>query len=82
MEPRHLHPPQYCYGGRVGGYETLKEPPMNLGLRAVYLAYADPFTKKRVEIHAPTENFLKEYGFAVSGEERDKGWAARRRPTT
>jgi hypothetical protein len=64
MEPRHLHPPQYCYGGRVGCYETLKEPPMNLGLRAVYLAYADPFTKKRVEIHAPIENFLKEFGFA------------------
>jgi hypothetical protein len=35
-----------------------------------------------VEIHAPTESFLKEYGFAVSGEERDKGWAALlRRPT-
>jgi 23S rRNA-/tRNA-specific pseudouridylate synthase len=65
MEPRHLHPPQYCYGGRVGCYETLKEPPMNLGLRAVHLAYADPFTKRRVEIHAPTENFLKEYGFAL-----------------
>jgi hypothetical protein len=32
-----------------------------------------------VEIHAPTENFLKEYGFAVSGEERDKGWAAQQR---
>jgi RluA family pseudouridine synthase len=35
----------------------------NLALRAVRLAYADPFTKKRVEIHAPTESFLKEYGF-------------------
>jgi RluA family pseudouridine synthase len=34
-----------------------------LGLRAVRLAYADPFTKRRVEIHAPTENFLKEFGF-------------------
>jgi hypothetical protein len=39
-------------------------------------------TKRRVKIHAPTENILKEYGFAVSGEERDKGWAAQqRRPT-
>jgi len=37
---------------------------MNLGLRAVYLAYADPFTKRRVEIHAPIEIFLKEFGFA------------------
>ena len=35
----------------------------NLALRAVRLAYTDPFTKKRVEIHAPTEKFLKEYGF-------------------
>jgi 23S rRNA-/tRNA-specific pseudouridylate synthase len=34
-----------------------------LGLRAVRLAYADPFTKKRVDIRAPTEKFLKEYGF-------------------
>src|SRR5208282_1428329 len=29
-----------------------------LGLRAVRLAYVDPFTKRRVEIHAPTESFL------------------------
>jgi RluA family pseudouridine synthase len=34
-----------------------------LGLRAVQLAYFDPFIKKRVEIRAPTETFLKEYGF-------------------
>jgi hypothetical protein len=32
-------------------------------LRAVRLAYADPFTRRRVDIHAPKENFLKEYGF-------------------
>ena len=35
-----------------------------LGLRAVRLAYVDPFTKRRVEIHAPTEDFLKEFGFS------------------
>jgi len=34
-----------------------------LGLRAVRLAYFDPFTKTRVEIRAATEQFLKEYGF-------------------
>ena len=34
-----------------------------LGLRAVRLAYIDPFTKKRVDIHAPTDGFLKEFGF-------------------
>lgn len=35
-----------------------------LGLRAIELAYPDPFTKRRVEIHAPVESFLKEFGFA------------------
>jgi RluA family pseudouridine synthase len=39
------------------------EGDLPLGLRAVRLAYVDPFTKRRVEIHAPTEKFLKEYGF-------------------
>lgn len=34
-----------------------------LGLRAVRLAYANPFTRRRVDIRAPVENFLKEYGF-------------------
>jgi RluA family pseudouridine synthase len=39
------------------------EGKLSLGLRAVRLAFVNPFTKKRVEIHAPTEKFLKEYGF-------------------
>jgi RluA family pseudouridine synthase len=34
-----------------------------LGLRAAQLAYVDPFTKRGVQINAPTENFLKEFGF-------------------
>jgi RluA family pseudouridine synthase len=38
---------------------------LELGLRAVRLAYKDPFTQKRVEIGAPTESFLKEYGFKL-----------------
>ncbi|MFZ0827393.1 MAG: RluA family pseudouridine synthase [Verrucomicrobiia bacterium] len=38
---------------------------LELGLRAVRLAYLDPFTKKRVEIRALTESFLKEYGFKL-----------------
>jgi len=45
------------YGRQTGKLE--------FGLRAVRLAYTDPFTKKRVEIHAPTEKFLKEYGFSL-----------------
>lgn len=36
---------------------------LELGLRAVRLAYADPFTRRRVDIQAPKEYFLKEYGF-------------------
>lgn len=43
------------YGGMKSGFR--------LGLRAVRLAYFDPFTNRRVEIHAPPEGFLKEYGF-------------------
>jgi len=39
------------------------EKNFQLGLRAVWLAYTDPFIKRRVEIHAPTGTFLKEYGF-------------------
>jgi len=39
------------------------ERDLPLGLRAVRLAYVDPFTKRHVEIQAPAENFLKEYGF-------------------
>ena len=40
-----------------------REGKLPLGLRAMTLAYADPFTKKRVEIHAPMKEFLKEFGF-------------------
>jgi 23S rRNA pseudouridine1911/1915/1917 synthase len=39
------------------------EKNLQLGLRAVRLAYSNPFTKTRVEIQAPTEVFLKEFGF-------------------
>ena len=43
------------YGRQIGKLE--------FGLRAVRLAYTDPFTKKRVEINAATKYFLKDYGF-------------------
>ncbi len=36
-----------------------------LALRAVRLAYRDPFTQRPVEILAPTEPFLRTFGFAV-----------------
>ena len=38
---------------------------LSLGLRAVRLAYFDPFTRARVEIQAPTEKFLKEFGLSL-----------------
>lgn len=36
-----------------------------LGLRAVGLAYTDPFTKRSVRIHAPIEEFYRSYGFKL-----------------
>jgi 23S rRNA pseudouridine1911/1915/1917 synthase len=37
----------------------------HLGLRSVGLDYADPFTHRRVEIRAPIEAFMREYGFEL-----------------
>jgi len=34
-----------------------------LGLRAVGLAYLNPFTRQTVQIRAPMEQFVREYGF-------------------
>lgn len=47
------------------GDELYGQPENNrpLGLRAVRLAFVNPFTKKPVEIRAPRENFLREFGF-------------------
>jgi 23S rRNA pseudouridine1911/1915/1917 synthase len=36
-----------------------------LGLRAVGLAYSDPFTRRRVQIHAPVAGFCREYQFDI-----------------
>ena len=47
------------YGPRA----AKKEP--ELGLRAIYLAYVDPFVRRRVEIRAPVEEFAREYGFDI-----------------
>ena len=35
-----------------------------LGLRAVRLEYEDPFTRRRIVITAPTEDFVRAFGFA------------------
>lgn len=36
-----------------------------MGLRAVRLTFADPFTRKLIDIRAPMEKFCREYGFEV-----------------
>jgi RluA family pseudouridine synthase len=46
-----------------GRRKSREEEKIPLGLRAVRLAYADPFTRRHVDIQAPTETFLREYGF-------------------
>jgi RluA family pseudouridine synthase len=40
---------------------------LSLGLRAVRLEFVNPFTRKRVDIRAPQEWFLKEFGFEKKG---------------
>jgi 23S rRNA pseudouridine1911/1915/1917 synthase len=39
------------------------EGKLPLGLRAIKLAYLDPFTRRRVEISASADEFLEEFGF-------------------
>lgn len=54
--------------GSFPGTERVRpvaERPANLGLRAVRLSYQDPFTGRRVQICAPIEPFVREYGFAL-----------------
>jgi RluA family pseudouridine synthase len=51
-----------CIGDELYGRP---ERGVELGLRAVRLAYQDPFTRRRVEIRAPVEAFCREYGFDI-----------------
>lgn len=41
------------------------ENELPLALRAVGLGYTDPFTRRRVEIRAPVDEFVHEYGFDI-----------------
>ena len=60
----HLQQAGYpCVGDGI--YSAMREDKFELGLRAVRLAYTDPFTRRRVEIRAPVENFCREYGFEI-----------------
>jgi hypothetical protein len=46
-------------------------------LRAVRLAYKDTFTRRPINILAPVENFLKEFGFTLSKELQQEKWVRR-----
>jgi 23S rRNA-/tRNA-specific pseudouridylate synthase len=37
-----------------------------LALRAVEVAFRDPFQKRMIRIEAPARDFLDEYGFSIS----------------
>ncbi len=55
-------------GYAVVGDELYGPPAGNavqLGLRAVQLAYRDPFTRRPVRISAPVEEFCRQYGFTI-----------------
>ena len=56
------------------------EKGFRLGLRAVRLAYRDTFTRKPVNIIAPAQFFLDEYGFTLSEEQRKEKWSFRPPP--
>lgn len=42
-----------------------RPPRTEMGLRAVRLGFADPFTRRPVDIRAPLDKFCKEYGFDI-----------------
>ncbi len=48
-------------GDQIYGPPRANHP--GLGLRAVGLAYLNPFTRQPIQIWAPLEQFLREYGF-------------------
>lgn len=49
-------------GDELYGSKARKEP----GLRAIELAYIDPFTRRGVRIRAPIEEFCRSYGFEIT----------------
>jgi len=53
------------------------EKGFRLGLRAVRLAYKDTFTRRPVNILAPAQDFLKEFGFKLTPELEKEKWVRR-----
>ena len=54
-------------GDELYGSFSAARPGPDLALRAVGLAYTDPFTRRRVRVYAPTEAFCRAYGFKPTG---------------
>jgi 23S rRNA-/tRNA-specific pseudouridylate synthase len=52
-------------GDRLYGPQAATDE-AELGLRAVRLAYVDPLTRQHVEIRAPSEEFVRRYGFDLT----------------
>lgn len=67
------------YGPRPAA-GTGRPPDPGLALRAIWLGYQDPFTRRRIEIKAPTGGFLKEFGFAPEPAARPPAPAPAPRP--
>jgi 23S rRNA pseudouridine1911/1915/1917 synthase len=42
-----------------------RPPRTEMGLRAVRLGFADPFTRRPIDIRAPLDKFCREYGFDI-----------------
>ena len=57
---------------RIAASKFLPADSYTLGLRAVYLAYQNPFDRRAVRIAAPTGEFVQAFGFAPLNEERSK----------
>lgn len=61
--PPRTHPQPGVPPARKGAKPTANRPPA-MALRSVALAYTDPFTRRRVRIVAPWQDFASSYGFA------------------
>lgn len=57
----------YGSAARETGPHEATESPFPLALRAVRLAYQDPFRRRPVCIEAPADDFLRAFGFSLIG---------------
>jgi RluA family pseudouridine synthase len=54
--------------------EIFNLPGSALALRAVKLAYPDPFQKKLIRLEAPWDDFVRKHGFAPAHVSLDRDW--------